>query len=467
MRALRTAIALVLVAGAAAGAGLTEAQKAWVAKAEKHQKKGWIYLHVEGPPRQRGFQHGYLLAEEIAETLSTCRKVWAHTSGMDWAYLVAKSKAMYTPKVDREDLAEIDGIVEGMAAAGISTSRDEIIAYNGSIDLFDYWWPEVKKKLDSDSPNRPKQSCSSFVAVGSMTADHGVVLGHNTMFGYVQSDANVVLDLVPETGHRILMQTQPGWVHSGTDFFVTDAGLVGSETTIGGFHGFDEKGIPEFVRMRRATQDASSIEQWCEIMKKGNNGGYANAWLLGDVRRNEIARLELGLKHVGFEKKTDGYFIGSNVAEDIPLLRLETDAQDLDIRNSSVARRVRWKRLMREHRGKIDLDLAKKFEADHYDTYLEKDDHPDARTLCGHFELDPQSSGKGTPYSPGGTFDSKVVDSRMARDMSFAGRWGSACGMPFDAEKFLAAHPQFDWLEGSLKSRESQPWVEFRAGESE
>ena len=68
---------------------------------------------------------------------------------------------------------------------------------------------------------------------------------------------------------------------------------------------FDPKGVPEFSRMRRATQDASSIEQWCEIMKRGNNGGYANAWLLGDINTNEIARLELGLKQVAFEKKKE------------------------------------------------------------------------------------------------------------------------------------------------------------------
>ena len=77
---------------------------------------------------------------------------------------------------------------------------------------------------------------------------------------------------------------------------------TGSETTIGDFKGFDERGILEFVRFRRATQDASSIVEWCEIMKRGNNGGYANAWLLGDVNSGEIARLELGLKYVGFEK---------------------------------------------------------------------------------------------------------------------------------------------------------------------
>ena len=93
-----------------------------------------------------------------------------------------------------------------------------------------------------------------------------------------------------------------------------------------------------------------------------------NAWLLGDVNSREIARLELGLKYVGYEKKRDGYFIGSNVAEDRKLLKLETERNDVDIRLSSVARRVRWKQLMKQHEGKIDVELAKQFEADHFDT---------------------------------------------------------------------------------------------------
>jgi hypothetical protein len=51
----------------------------------------------------------------------------------------------------------------------------------------------------------------------------------------------------------------------------------------------------------------------------------------------------------------------------------------------------------------------------------------------------------------------------MARRMAFAARWGAACGRPFNAEQFLREHPQFDWMEGLLKSRPSQPWTEFTA----
>jgi hypothetical protein len=69
------------------------------------------------------------------------------------------------------------------------------------------------------------------------------------------------------------------------------------------------------------------------------------------------------------------------------------------------------------------------------------------------------------PYDTWGTVDGKVVDTPMARAMTFAARWGSACGTPFDAAAYLKRHPQFSWMEGALKSRASYPWVTFRAGE--
>ena len=412
-----------------------------------------------------GFQHGYLLAKEIAEGLRLTRAGWEHESGMGWPWLVTRAAAMFVPKIDAENLAELEGIAEGARAQGVNVSRDEIIAYNAILELSDYWWPmELKKIKDEPVSGAPRQSCSSFVATGSWTKDGNVVLGHNTMQNYSDVLPAVIQDILPSKGHRVFWQTTAGWIHSGTDFFITAAGLVGSETTIGQFEGFDTNGIPEFARMRRATQDAGSIEAWCEIMKRGNNGGYANDWLLGDVNTREIARLELGLKYVGYEKKKDGYFIGSNVAEDRKILKLETERSDTDIRLSSVARRVRWKQLMKEYKGKIDLELAKRFEADHFDTYRGKV-LAGGRTLCGHFDLDPEAQGHDVPYDCSGTVDGKVVDAAMAKQMSFAARFGSACGMAFSASKFLAAHPQFDWMTGLLIDRPSQPWVVFQAGE--
>jgi len=443
---------------------LTNEQKTWLSKANRHEKNGWIYLHIEGTPEERGFQHGYLLASEIKESLRILAAQWHYNSAMDWKWLVQKSAVMFTPKIDAENRKEIEGIVAGMEAAGVKTSLDEMIAYNGFIDLIQYWWPSVKDTISPNSPDLPKESCSSFIATGSMTADGQIVLGHNTMTELYYPNCNLILDILPEKGKRMLMQSQPGWIHSGTDFFVTSAGLVGSETTIGAFFPFDEKGIPEFARMRSATQYASTIDEWCEIIKKGNNGGYANAWLIGDINTNEIARLELGLKYIGFEKKKDGFFTGSNVAEDLRILRFETKKEETNIEMSAVARRVRWKQLMKENKGKITLELAEGFEADHFDTYLNTV-KPGGRSLCGHFDLEMHNQPGMSPFYPEGTIDGKVIDSKMAKQMSFVARWGSSCGMPFDAKAYLEAHPQFDWMTGLIMDRPTQPWTVFKAGE--
>ncbi|HUL53955.1 MAG TPA: C45 family peptidase [Opitutaceae bacterium] len=462
-------LGLILLAtpvGLAAGA--TAEQQQWVAKAERHEKAGWIYLHLEGGPRERGFQHGFLLAKEIAECLRVRRAVWLHNTAMEWDWLVREVARFMTPAVDPENREELLGIADGLQAAGIPTTLDELTAYNAGFELGGYWWPQVRKKMDGAASvvAAPPQACSAFIATGRMTRDGGVVLGHNSMCDYAEANFFVIADILPARGHRMLMQTAPGWIHSGTDFFVTDAGLVGAETTISGISGFSEKGVPEFVRMRRAMQDAGSIDAWCEIMKRGNNGGYANAWLLGDVNTGEIARLELALIHTSLERTRDGFFFGSNVAENLQILRLETNTKETDIRDSDVARRLRWKQLMAQRRGAIDVELAKAFEADHYDAYRGAEG-PSARTLCGHFDLDGEAneSWPGVPFAPTGTVDAKVVDTAMARRMSFAARWGAACGRAFDAGQFLAAHPQFEWLDGLLKSRPSEPWVEFQAGE--
>jgi hypothetical protein len=440
-------------------------QQAWLSHAQRFDRAGWIYLHTEGEARQRGFQHGYLLAKEIAEGLRVTRAVWKHRSAMEWPWLVTRTREIFVPRIDAENLAELDGIAEGARAAGVEVSRDEIIAYNGIIELSDYWWPAEKRKIKDSPHGSDRQSCSSFVATGSVTKDGNIVLGHNTMQSYYDVFPNVIQDLAPAHGHRILWQTSPGWIHSGTDFFITDAGIVGSETTIGDFDGFDTNGIPEFVRMRRATQDAGSLDAWSEVMQRGNNGGYANAWLLGDINTHEIARLELGLKFVAYEKKRDGCFIGSNVAEDRKILLFETDRTDTDIRLSSVARRVRWRQLMKQNNGKVDATLAKRFEGDHYDFWREKV-WPGGRSLCGHFDLDPEAQGHDVPFDCSGTVDAKVVDADMARQMSFAARWGSGCGTAFSAGKFLDAHPQFEWMTDLLKDRRAQSWTTFRTGET-
>ena len=200
-------------------------QQKWLSKANRHEKNGWTYLHIEGEPRERGFQHGYLMSKEISEAIRVLSVEWNYQTAMDWNWMVQKGSAILTPKVDPENLAEIDGMVEGMKIKGVETSRDELVALNGYVELMSYWWPSIKDSIHSNSIIRPRESCSSFIATGNMTADGKIVLGHNTMDGYQNPAPNIILDILPENGHRILMQSISGFIHSETDFFITDLGF--------------------------------------------------------------------------------------------------------------------------------------------------------------------------------------------------------------------------------------------------
>jgi hypothetical protein len=434
-------------------------QQQWLSKAYRYDKNGWIFLHIEGAPFERGFQRGYLTANEIEDFNKTLAYVQEFETSEKLDFFVKAATRLFKDKVSKEYVEEMQGMAAGMRAAGKEMTYDKMLLMNGFIDIAWYWYPQEKDKIRSDGPG-----CSAFIATGDATTDGSIVMAHNSWSSYADLRfCNVIVDIVPEKGNRILMQTWGPCIYSVTDFFITSAGLVGTETTIGGFKGFNTKGTPVFERARKAMQYAGDINEWAKILIDKNSGAYANSWLIGDINTGEIARLELGLKYHNLEKKTNGYFTGSNVAEDLKILRKETNATYDDVRSPSVARRVRWEQLMKENYGKITVETAKKLLADHYDIYLKKE-NPSSRTICGHFELDDGSvPASGGPYWPSGAIDGKVVDSEMAKSWQLWAKWGSSCDRIFDANAFLTEHPQFNRLKGYLPDLPAQSWTIFPA----
>jgi len=451
----------------AAAGELTGEEKGWLARGKRTEREGWVFLHLEGKPFERGFQHGYLLAPEIKKTIAAERYLIHWQSTKDFDFFVEIGKRLFDNRLDPELKAELEGMAAGLGKAGAdSIGYFELLAHNAYIELLWYWWPWAKKAMPARLPPPKPVGCSAFIAIGSYTAGGEIVLAHNSWVDYaLGSNFNVIVDLLPEKGYRILMQTLAGNIHSASDFFVCSSGLIGTETTIADFSGgYDTTGTAEFCRVRRAMQYAGSIDDWASMMIENNSGGYANSWLLGDVRRGEIARLELGTKYHRLEKKKDGVFTGSNVAEDRDLLLNETETNFSDIRKANVGRKVSWMRLMKMYRGRIDLELAKQMLADHFDAWLGRD-NPGPRSICGHYELadgitSPCDSRP--PFYPAGALDGKVVDSELAGQMSFWARWGSTCGKPFMVEQFLAEHPQFEWLRGYMPDRPTRNWAVFK-----
>ena len=423
--------------------------------ASREDNAGWIVLHLSGAPKEIGFQHGSLLAAEIDDVLKALKASIA-MEGSAWDKYRAAAIAVFDKKLDAECRAEMEGIVEGLKAHGLPYDFTDILALNAHIEIEGYYFPAVESKTTGILRSGAPMACSAFVAVGKYTRDGKIVMGHNFWWDYLMGQRwRVILNVRPTKGNRFMMDTLPGLIHSGTDFAVNAAGILVTETTIGGFMGFDTDGIPEFVRMRRATQYANSMDEWVQIVSNGNNGGYANTWLLGDTKRGEIGKLELGLKNVVFSRSRDGYYYGANYPEDANLSAQECMPGSADNR-SCVGRRKRWGKLLEENIGKIDAEQAKLFLADTFDELTQRPGASVA-TLCGRGDK-PDGSGDAS-----GACNTKVITSDMAARMTLWGRMGFSDGSTFDAKTYLAQHPRATALTPYLHDIPAQNWVEIKS----
>jgi hypothetical protein len=432
----------------------------------RFERNGWIYVHLQGSPEQIGYQHGKLLAKETEDLLRVTKPFLQHESKHDWNFYRKASQEILWSKIDPEYQRELDGIVKGLNDAGVKADRWDIVALNAIEELPYYYVPWLDKQQGRNPTMHAPGNCSAIVATGSYTSDHRIVMGHNTWTNYVIGERwNIVFDIQPRSGNRILMDGLPGVIVSDDDFGINSAGIMITETTITGFTSFDPAGKPEFFRARKAMQYSNSIDDYVRIMLDGNNGGYANDWLLGDNKTGEIALFELGLKEHSLRRTKDGYFVGSNFPVDQKLATIETNFDFSNKGGSPLARKERWEQLVQQHRGNIGVEKVKEMEGDKYDAY-EKKDAPNERSLCGCVER----SARGIPewdwgkFYPGGTVQAKAVDGSMASRMQFWAAMGHPCGFDFVAATFLKEHPEYGWMNGVLRDMPSHPWTTFSSG---
>ena len=433
-----------------------------------YEKNGWKYISIKGKPKERGYAYGFLCANNFKEVQKTLKFLMLESYGMEWDFFIKEISLDFKELTERdfkEFYEEMEGIAEGCIANGCKTTIDEIIAWNFYCSI-PYWYSSKSDNRVGKEGGGSKDKCSAFIAVGDWTEDGKIVCAHNSFCDYIDGQfSNIILDLNPSEGHRFIMQTSPCWIWSGTDFFVTARGIIGTETTIGGFIPYEKK-FPIGYRIRKAMQYGNSLDEYCEILLHENSGDYANSWLFGDTNTNEILRIELGLKYHNVERTKNGFFIGFNAPYDERIRNLEVQNSGFyDIRRHQGARLVRLGDLMDQHKGKINIEIAKQIISDHYDVYLLKDDNPCSRTVCSHYDLDAREymsqSDRPKPFSPHGAIDGIVCDTNLAKKMSFVGRFGNSCGIPFNKNEFCKMHRQWEKFCTYLKDRPSEPWTEF------
>jgi hypothetical protein len=145
--------------------------------------------------------------------------------------------------------------------------------------------------------------------------------------------------------------------------------------------------------------------------------------------------------------------VGSNFPINEKLTTEETTFAENDPTNSANARHKRWLQVMADNKGKIDVELAQQFLADHKDSVTGKVE-ANERTLCGHVEASPRGMGDWQkPYGTAGAAQNKAADAAMISKMSFTAAAGHACGTDFHA----ASHLQ------ELRDMKAYPWTRVRA----
>jgi hypothetical protein len=455
----------------------------------RSETNGWIRINIRGGPYDRGYANGYLVSAEIKDAFRILDFSLMDTYGFSREFFAEVISELYGTKIKNnypEYYEEMRGIKEGANARGAKISMDDIVMWNCNYSIpyiADYipnlvvnneilnkkfghmFVGDKTSEVNTIDYGMKMDKCTGFIAVGDYTKDGKIVCAHNTFDFFVEAQfCNIVVEVKPTKGHSFIMQSPPGHIASGTDYFVNSNGLICTETTLGGFNVF-ELNDPICCRIRNVVQYANSLDDCVDMLTKNNGGDYANSWLFGDTKTNTIMRVELGLKYVNVEKKKNGYFVGFNGATDDRIRNIECKNTGFDdIRRHQGARRVRLTQLMKEHKGKIDIDIGQRILADHFDVYLNRV-NPSSRTCCSHYEMDNREymsqADRPKPFQPLGAMDGIVTDTNLAKKMGFSGRWGSSCGAAFFAKDFLKAHPQWDHLEPYMPDRLSQPWTIF------
>lgn len=173
-------------------AGVTRHDKGW-----RYHQAGWIVVHVEGEPYERGVQHGRLLAPEIAAKLRCYAAHLGHKAPADsWKLARTLASSLFLRSHDKEYLEETKGIADGASDAGARLFRRridllDVVTLNG--------WPEemtldgALRALPTGLEGRryplPKEVVrpthySAFAATGPATRDGKIVFGHITMFSH-------------------------------------------------------------------------------------------------------------------------------------------------------------------------------------------------------------------------------------------------------------------------------------------
>ncbi len=386
--------------------------------------RGIKTLHVSGAPYERGYQHGFLLAEEISEVIphgltgAASVIAMALDCSMNQAFEVLhkgrRASEGYIPPEYRE---EMRGIAHGIAAGGSSLGYDDVVLWN---TMYDQWCfyarPDPTDPCKDSARHAYPPGCSSFSAWGDATRNGKMIFGKNMDN----------LNIPGAAEHRVLAIVQPdrGYGHA----FVTHPGMIAIDG------GINEDGIEMMthrsssvnetlkgcgigILSRLILTNTHRVEDAVNILTVYPRCTGIN-YHVADAKRGEAAVIEVSATEIGVRYPEQGRHVlwttnhyncypgwkgyrGYNmVAGQAPSLRMgdvstiekwQGNLYDADNPYISGAGRfVRFEQLLGEHYGRIDEGIGKQILSDRVDpsTGKERDweeEHPGRNygvTIC-------------------------------------------------------------------------------------
>merc|ERR1719321_1494972 len=88
------------------------------------------------------------------------------------------------------------------------------------------------------------------------------------------------------------LASYPGVIGSTDDYYITDKGLVVTETTVSmlsdeAFDKLDDNGtfVPDYMRIMVSNRLANTAKEWVDYMKKSATGTYNSQWMVVDYKK--------------------------------------------------------------------------------------------------------------------------------------------------------------------------------------
>lgn len=377
-------------------------------------QNGVRILTVQGTPYQMGYQHGYLLADRIYrminETLLATIAYIAKQTGNDndtAEHMFWEGRKIAEPFLPEEFREEMQGITDGVNAAGVAVSLEQIMLWNTNYDQWCiYCHPNyrthngIKKNIHHNTMFTPVGGgCSSFCAWDEHAGGDGkLIFGKNEdNFNMpAQLENRIMIVASPQNGYGHIFMSYPGMI--GLDGGFNEAGLeVMTQLNSMQYETMAGCGIAIFTRL--LLTHASTLDESIDIFN--NTPRCAGiAYHVADANAKEAVVVETSSKYVALRypendskvlwqsNNSNCYpgwmgYSGYNMVKDQALVNELTDIATIDNWQESLrdpknlfvqapSRFLRYRELLEQYYGNITIENAISILSDRFDPYTQQ-----------------------------------------------------------------------------------------------